>query len=261
MKILGIAQLNAVALAAASLLAASPAMAMPPIGLDFDVAATTDAASADILFIAWADEDRNLRSGLLLADGSFSAFPTVATGYITNLHAGVGGPAGARRAYAGWVGPSLEFMLTAFDLAGDQVMTAGPVSHAVQISPLQFAGTDSGALAVYAYDTNPFWDPRILNIGLDGNIVSDTIVGQTGGPEQTLGVTVAAAADGRHVVGYVTSDTRLLRLRRYAAAGPIDAGPLTVAGDVVPNYLPRATLFDEAGKPFVLIAFPTAAKA
>ena len=48
--------------------------------------------------------------------------------------------------------------------------------------------TDTGALIACAWDANPYWDPRIIEVDLKGQVLGERVVENTLFPEQTLGV-------------------------------------------------------------------------
>ncbi len=229
----------------------------PAVGFDFDVAAFPAASGDAGLFVAWRDAQSNVSSGILrLEDEGFVPFPTLQSGYVTNLNVGVGGPSAARRSYVTWVGSQLELVLATFDVDGALLSSAQPVAASTQISPNRLAGTDAGVLVAHSWDTNPYWDPRILEVDVSGNVLGLEVADQIEVPEQTLGATVAAEPGGSHAIAYITSDTRQVRLRRYGPLGTLDPSPVTISGDAAPDYIPLSALILADVPSTLFLAFP-----
>lgn len=233
----------------------------PAVAASF-VAAPFDAqGQPDAVLVAWRDDQASVHSGLLrLDDGSFAEFPSQAApgGYVANLATGAGGPPDDRRAYVAWGGSQLSLMVLVFDAEGSLVNPPRSVAHAVQVTPLKIAGTDSGALLSYAWDSNLYWDPRILALGLDGAVVEETVAENAISPEQTLGVSVAATPDGAHALVYVVSDTHAARIRRYAPEGIGDPEAVEFFGDAASDYVPYTALFTPAAEEaFLVLAVPS----
>lgn len=94
---------------------------------------------------------------------------------------------------------------------------------------------------------------------LTGNAIGLEVAEMVSPPEQTIGTDVSARPNGEHAIVYTTSDIREIRVRRYGADGPLDPSPVTVSGDVVPDYLPRSVIFTGATVPAIVVtAFPYA---
>lgn len=233
----------------------------PPVDPAFAATSFDVAGQPDAVFLAWRDGQAQLRSGLLqVDDGTFLAFPVqpIPQGYMTNLAVGAGGPPADRHAYIAWVGNQLNLLLLVLDANGSSISSPQSVSSSVQVVPVRIAGTDSGALISYAWDGNPFWDPRVLTVDLSGHVLGEEVVGGVVSPEQTLGVDIAATPAGPHAVVYIASDTGSARIRRYDAGGAVDPTPVEFFGDAGADYLPHAALFSPAGgDPFLLLALPS----
>ena len=167
---------------------------------------------------------------------------------------GAGGSTASGRAYVTWVGSQMGLMLATFDASGNVVQSPQAVANSVQISPNRLAGTDAGILIAHIWDTNPYWDPRVLEVDTSGNVVGLEVAENVPAPEQTLGVSVSATSEGRHAVVYVTSDTREVRMRRYDGTGPVDPLPVFVSGDAAP-VPPYSALFTQVPSPFIMAAF------
>ncbi len=229
----------------------------PAVGSDYDLVAFHEATGDRAVYIAWRDARSDVASGVLhLDDGTFDAFPTLASGYVSNISVGAGGPIGARRAYATWVDPQLHLRLAVFDPEGQIVGTPQDVTNSVQIAPNRLIGTDAGILIGHVWDAEPYWDPRILEVDVSGNVLGLEVAADVGAPEQTLGTTLAGKSDGSHLVAYITSDAHLVRLRRYDPTGPLDPAPVLVSSDAAGDYLPRSTTFSQDTPSRVLLAFP-----
>lgn len=232
----------------------------PPVDPLFAATSLDMEGQPDAVFLAWRDDQDQLQSGLLqIEDGTFLAFPAqpIPQGYMTNLAAGAGGPPTDRRAYVAWVGNQLNLLLLVFDANGRLVSGPRSVSSSVQVVPLRIAGTDSGAFISYAWDGNPYWDPRVLTVDLSGQALGEEVAGSVASPEQTLGVDIAATPAGPHAVVYITSDTHSARIRRYGAGGAVDPTPVEFLGDALPD-VPHAALFSPEGRdPFLLLAVPS----
>ncbi len=228
----------------------------PAVGSDFDVVAIPTITGDPGIYVAWRDHASNISSGVLgLDDEVFTPFPTLQSGYISNLNVGAGGPVTDRRAYVTWVGNQLELVLAVFDVGGTLVSPPQNVANSIQISPNRLAGTDAGVLVGHIWDTNPYWDPRIIEVDVSGNVVGLEVVESVGFPEQTLGITVAATPGGTHAIVYITSDTHDVRLRRYDGTGPLDPSPVTISGDATSD-VPLSALFLAATVPSTgLVAF------
>ncbi len=229
----------------------------PAVDLSFVVAPFDIEGQPESVFIAWRD-DEGIHSGLLrLDDESFNEFPTQPVSHAANLSVGVGGPLDERRCYVVWVGRQMELMLLVFDADGAIVSSPQPVASAVQVVPVKIAGTDSGALITYAWDGNPYWDPRILSVDKDGMVLGEQVAEEVVFPEQTIGVSVSATPEGAHGVVYIVTDTHSARIRRYDATVPVDPTPIEFMEDIRGDYLPFTVLFSPAdGSPFLLLALP-----
>ena len=242
---------------AASDLAAEGIGSGPSVGSDYDLVAFHEATGDQAVYIAWRDARSDVASGVLhLDDGTFDAFPTLASSYVSNIGVGAGGPAEARRAYATWGDPQLRLRLAVFDREGQIVSPPQDVTNSVQIAPNRLVGTDAGVLVGHAWDTEPYWDPRILEVDVSGNVIGLTVAADVSSPEQTLGTTLAGEPDGSHLVAYVTSDAHLVRLRRYDPTGPLDHSAVVLSTDAAGDYLPRSTIFSQDRPSRVLLAFP-----
>lgn len=230
----------------------------PAVGSNFDVISFSDAAGDAAFYVAWKNAESNVASGVLhLDDGAFDAFPTLPSGYVTNLRVGAGGAVADRRAYVTWVGNQQDLKLAAIDGGGTVVSPAHGVANSVQISPNRLAGTDTGVLIGHVWDTNSYWDPRVLEIDVSGNVLGLEVAASVVSPEQTLGTAIVADPDGSHLIGFITSDTQLMRLRRYDATGPLDPSPVTVSDDASADYVPFASIYLNEDVPStVLLAFP-----
>ncbi len=230
-----------------------PAVDPSFVAVPFDIEGQPEA-----VFVAWRDPQARIHAGLLrLDEGSFNAFPTQPTSYVTNLSVGVGGPPAKRRAYVAWVGREMELMLVVFDADGSIISAPRPVTNAVAISPMKIAGTDSGALIAYIWDDNPYWDPRILSVDTEGVVLGEHIAEDVDPPQQTLGVTLSATPDGGFSVVYVVSGQGgVARIRRYDETGPVDVIPVEIlqgTGD----FNPHSLLFSPSERaPFLLFALP-----
>ena len=229
-----------------------PPVESPIVATSFQVTGRPDA-----VFIAWRDA-AGIHSGALnLQDESFDEFPLQPIGYVTNLRVGIGGPPDNRRAYLTWVGNTLELMLVVFDADGNVIGAPHQIASSVQVVPVKIVPTDTGALIACAWDADPYWDPRVVEIDLDGQVLGQRVVEDALFPEQTLGVALAATPDGDHALVHIVSDTHDVHLRRYDGAGPIDGAPILVSPDGGSDYVPFAPLFDPpGGDPFIQIAFP-----
>ncbi len=230
----------------------------PAVDLSFVAAPFDIEGQPEAVFIAWRDNQARIHAGLLrLDEGSFNAFPTQPTSYVTNLSVGVGGPPAKRRAYVAWVGREMELMLVVFDADGSIISPPRPVSSAVQVVPIKMAGTDSGALIAYIWDDNPYWDPRILSVDTEGVVLGEQIAEDVDPPQQTLGVTLSATSDGDFSVVYVVSGMGgSARIKRYDETGPVEAVPVQIFQGTG-GYDPHSLLFSPIeGAPFLLLALP-----
>ncbi len=226
----------------------------PVVGFEFDAVPFETGTAIDALFVAW-DSQADVQSGILrLDDGTFTPFPTLPVGYVTNLNVGVGGGTLNPRAYVTWVGNQLELVLATFDASGNLLQTPQATANSIQISPTRLAGTDAGILVGHIWDENPYWDPRVLETDVSGNVVGFEVVENVPAPDQTVGVSVSATSSGSHAVVYLTSDTREVRLRRYDGAGPVDPFPVFVSRYA--HFRPFSAVFTQAPAPFIVAAFP-----
>ncbi len=227
----------------------------PAVGVEFDAVPFETVAAIDALFVAWRDNQADVQSGILrLDDGTFTPFPTLPVGYVTNLNVGAGGGTLNPRAYVTWVGNQLELVLATFDASGNLLQTPQATANSIQISPTRLAGTDAGILVGHIWDENPYWDPRVLEADVSGNVVGFEVVENVSAPDQTVGVSVSATSSGSHAVVYLTSDTREVRLRRYDGAGPVDPFPVFVSRYA--HDRPFSAVFKQVPAPFIVAAFP-----
>lgn len=229
----------------------------PPVGSEYDLVPFHAATGDPALYIAWRDPRSDLASGVFhLDEGTFDAFPTLAGGALSNITVGTGGSAEARRAYVTWVNAQMRITLAVFDPDGNVVREPHEVASSVQVSRQGLVGTNAGVLVGHVWDTGPYWDPRILEVDAWGNVLGLEVADQVGSPEQTLGATLAGEPSGSHAIAYITSDSHLVRLRRYSPTGPLDPLPVVVSGDASADYLPLSTVFAQGTPPVVLLTFP-----